>query len=98
MLKKFRNVAISYVLLAEFLFHFFGNYQLSLSTLVSLNKLKIDEKDEFSKFLLRKKIQHHLQDILVNAEDDEANEYAIHVVIKIEKYYKQMIETFKEII
>ena len=48
MLKKFGEVAISYVLLAEFLFHFFGNYQLSLSTLVRLNKLKFDEKDEFS--------------------------------------------------
>jgi hypothetical protein len=56
MLKKFNKTAISYVLLAEFLFHFFGNYQLALSTLVSLNKLKIDEEDEFSKFLLRKKI------------------------------------------
>jgi hypothetical protein len=63
-----------------------------------LNKLNIDQKDEFSQFLLKEKIKQHLEDILVNSEDEEANEYAIHVVIKVEDHYKKMIETFKEII
>ena len=98
MIKKFGKEPMSYILLADFLFHFFGNYQLALSTLVALNKLKIDSKDEFSKYLLQKKIEKHLQDILVNAEDETANQYAIHIVIKVEDYYKQMIEVYRKLI
>ena len=97
MLDKFKKETISIILYAEFLFHFFGNYQLSLATLVKLKSLTIDQKDVFSKFLLHKKIENHLKDLLVNAEDDKANEYGIHIVIKVEEYYKNMISLFKEI-
>ena len=29
--------------------------------------------------------------------NDKANEYGIHIVIKVEEYYKNMISLFKEI-